>query len=74
MPVRKQSFSLDEGAAEYVARRAKRLRRSASSVLSEIVIEAARQEARDRVLAELGEGVEISEADTARWRKALGLR
>jgi hypothetical protein len=74
MTVRKQSFSLEESAAEYIARRAKRLKRSASAVLSEIVVEAARQEARDRVLAELGEGVEISEADTRRWRKALGLR
>lgn len=74
MAVRKQSYSLEEGAAEYVARRAKRLKRSASSVLSEIVTEAARQEARDRVLAELGEGVEISEADVRRWQKALGLR
>ncbi len=74
MTVRKQSFSLEESAAEYIARRAKRLKRSASAVLSEIVVEAARQEARDRVLAELGEGVEISEADTRRWQKALGLR
>lgn len=74
MPVRKQSYSLDQGAAEYVARRAKRLKRSASSVLSEIVIEAARQDARDRALAELGAGVEIADSDTLRWQKALGLR
>lgn len=74
MPVRKQSYSLEEGAAEYVSRRAKRLRRSASSVLSEIVIEAARQEARDRALAELGSGIEIADADVLRWQKVLGLR
>jgi hypothetical protein len=74
MPVRKQSFSLEESAAEYVARRAKRLKRSASSVLSEIVIEAARQEARDRALLELGGGVAIDDADVLRWQKALGLK
>lgn len=74
MPVRKQSFSLEESAAEYIARRAKRLKRSASSVLSEIVVEAARQEARDRALLELGSGVAIAETDLLRWQKALGLK
>lgn len=74
MPVRKQSFSLEEGAAEYIARRAKRLKRSASSVLSEIVVEAARQEARDRALLEFGSGVSINESDMLRWQKALGLK
>ena len=73
MAVQKRSYSLDARAAEYVARRARRLKRSASAVLSDIVIDAAQQEARDRALAELGEGVEIREADVRRWQKALGL-
>lgn len=73
MPVRKMSYSLDERAADFVARRARKLKRSASSVLSEIVMDAAQQEARDRVLAELGAGVEIPESELRRWRKALGV-
>src|SRR5262245_27015811 len=47
MPVSKRSYSLDQCAAEYLDRRAKKLKRSASSVLSELVAEAAQQEARD---------------------------
>jgi predicted transcriptional regulator len=72
MPVRKRSYSLEESAAEYLDRRAKRVHRSASSVLSELVAEAARQDARDRALEELGAGVEISERDVSRWLKKLG--
>jgi DNA-binding Lrp family transcriptional regulator len=41
-------------------------------VLSEIVAEAARQDARDRALKELGEGVDISEREVQRWLKKLG--
>jgi hypothetical protein len=74
MTVHKRSYSLDTRAAAYVARRARQLKRSASAVLSDIVIDAAQQDARDRALAELGEGVELSEADIQRWQKALGLR
>jgi vacuolar-type H+-ATPase subunit E/Vma4 len=72
MPVHKRSFSLDPRAAEYLARRAKKLKRSASSVLSEIVVEAAQLEARDRVLEELGAGMEIPEREVERWLKKLG--
>ena len=72
MPVRKRSYSLDERAAEYVDRRAKQLKRSASAVLSELVVEAARQDARDRALDELGAGVDIAEQDVRRWLKKLG--
>ena len=72
MPVRKRSYSLDERAAEYVDRRAKQFKRSASAVLSELVVEAARQDARDRALDELGAGVDISEQDVRRWLKKLG--
>ena len=72
MPVRKQSFSLDERAAEYLDRRAKRFKRSASAVLSELVAEAALQDARDRALEELGAGVDIPERDVQRWLKKLG--
>jgi hypothetical protein len=72
MPVRKQSYSLDQRAAEYVDRRAKTLKRSASAVLSELVLEAARQDARDRVLEELSVGVEISEHEVQRWLRKLG--
>ena len=74
MTVHKRSYSLDARAAEYVARRARQLKRSASAVLSDIVIDAAQQEARDCALAELADGVEIPEADIKRWQKALGLR
>lgn len=74
MPVRKRSYSIDEKAASYLDHRAKRLKRSASSLLSEIVLDASQQEARDRALAELGEGVEISEKEIVKWQKALGLR
>ena len=72
MPVRKRSFSLDSRAAEYVERRAKKLRRSASAVLSDLVIEAAQQDARDRVLAELAAGEEIPQREVQRWLKKLG--
>ncbi|HEX3851084.1 MAG TPA: hypothetical protein VHW01_08965 [Polyangiaceae bacterium] len=61
MAVRKGIYSLDERAAEYLDRKAKLSKRSASAVLSEIVVEAARQDARDRALKELGEGIEIPE-------------
>ena len=72
MPVRKRSYSLDEAAAEYLDRRARRSQRSASSVLSELVAEAARQDARDRALEELGAGVDIPDAEVRRWLKKLG--
>ena len=72
MPVHKRSYSLDPRAAEYLDRRAKKLKRSASSVLSELVVEAAQLEARDRVLEELGEGIRIDERDVERWLKKLG--
>ncbi len=72
MAVRKRSYSLDERAAEYLDRTAKRAKRSASSILSDLVAEAARQEARDRAIAELGSDVEISEKEVRRWLKRLG--
>jgi hypothetical protein len=72
VPVHTRSYSLDPRAAEYLDRRAKKLKRSASSVLSELVVEAAQTEARDRALEELGQGVEISERDVRRWLKRLG--
>jgi hypothetical protein len=72
MPVQKRSYSLDERAEAYVAKQAKQLKRSASSVLSELVLEAARQEAREQALQELGKGVEISDRAVNRWLKKLG--
>ena len=72
MPVRKRSYSLDERAASYLDQRAKKLKRSASAVLSDLVAEAARQDARGRLLDELGDGVAISERDVQRWLKKLG--
>lgn len=72
MTVRKRSSSLDERAAAYVDRTAKRVNRSASAVLSELIAEAARQDARDRALEELGSGVPISEREVRRWLKRLG--
>jgi hypothetical protein len=72
MTVHKRSYSLDPRAAEYLARRAKKLKRSASSVLSELIVEAAQQEARDKLLDELGKGVEIHERDVQKWLKKLG--
>jgi len=39
--------------------------------LNEIVVEAVRQDAGDRVLNELGEGVEIPEREVQRWLKKL---
>ena len=72
MAVRKRSYSLDERAAAYLDRTARRVKRSASAVLSDLVAEAARQDARDRSLEELGAGVEISEKDVQRWLKKLG--
>ena len=72
MPVHKRSYSLDPKAAEYLDRRAKTLERSASSVLSELVLEAAQMEARERVLRELGEGVPVADRDVQRWLKKLG--
>jgi predicted transcriptional regulator len=72
MTVRKRSYSLDERAAEYLDRRAKKLKRSASSVLSELVAEAARQDARARLLDELADGDAFSERDVQRWLKKLG--
>ena len=72
MTVQKRSYSLDPRAVEYVHRRAKKLKRSASAVLSEIVVDAAQQDARDRVIAELGSGKEIPEREVQRWLKKLG--
>jgi predicted transcriptional regulator len=72
MAVRKRSYSLDERAAAYLDRTAKRVKRSASAVLSELVAEAARQEARDRALEELGAGVDIPEKEVRRWLRKLG--
>lgn len=72
MAVRKGSYSLDERAAEYLDRRAKLSKRSASAVLSELVAEAARQDARDRALEEFGQGVDIPEREIERWLKKLG--
>jgi predicted transcriptional regulator len=72
MAVRKRSYSLDERAAEYLDRAATRAKRSASAVLSDLVAEAARQEARDRALEELGAGVEVSEKEVGRWLRKLG--
>jgi hypothetical protein len=72
MAVRKRSYSLDESAVAYLNRRAKRVKRSASAVLSELVAEAARQDARERALSELGSGVEIPEREVQRWLKKLG--
>lgn len=72
MTVHKRSYSLDPKAAEYLARRAKKLKRSASSVLSELIVEAAQQEARDKLLEELGAGVEIADRDVQKWLKKLG--
>jgi predicted transcriptional regulator len=72
MPVHKRSYSLDPRAAEYLDRRAKKLKRSASAVLSELVVEAAQLEARDRALEELGAGVSISDREVKRWLKKLG--
>jgi predicted transcriptional regulator len=70
--VRKRSYSLEEQAAAYLDHKAKRVKRSASSVLSELVAEAARQDARERALAEFGTGVDISEREVQRWLKKLG--
>jgi hypothetical protein len=72
MPVRKRSYSLDENAVDYLNRKAKRVKRSASAVLSELVADAARQDARDRALAELGADVEVSEREVERWLRKLG--
>jgi hypothetical protein len=72
MAVDKRSYSLDPFAAAYLERRAKRLKRSASSVLSELIVQAAQQEARDRVLETLGAGVEVPEREVARWLRKLG--
>ncbi len=72
MAVRKRSYSLDERAAAYLDRTAKRVKRSASAVLTDLVAEAAREDARDRALEELGAGVEISDKDVHRWLKKLG--
>jgi len=72
MAVRKRSYSLDERAAEYLDRAAVRAKRSASVVLSDLVAEAARQEARDRALGELGAGVEVSDKEVERWLRQLG--
>jgi len=72
MAVRKRSYSLDSRAADYVDRRAKKLKRSASAVLSDLVVEAARQDARDRVLADLAPDEEIPEREVQRWLQRLG--
>jgi hypothetical protein len=72
MTVRKRSYSLDVHAVAYLDHKAKRVKRSASAVLSELVGEAARQDARERALLELGAGVEISEREVQRWLKKLG--
>jgi len=73
MAVLKRSYSLDERAAPYLDRTAKRVKRSASAVLTDIVAEAARQDARDRALEELGSGVDLRQGGSAVAEEA-GLR
>ena len=46
--------------------------RKGSYTLDERAAEAERQDARDRVLEQLGEGVEIPEREVRRWLKKLG--
>ena len=41
-------------------------------MLSEVIAQAAQQETRERVLATLGEGVEISDREVERWLRKLG--
>jgi hypothetical protein len=53
-------------------RRTKKLKRSASAILSEIVVDAAQQDARERVITELGSGKEIPEREVQRWLRKLG--
>ena len=72
MTVRKRSYSIDSRAAAYLDRRAKKLKRSASAVLSDLVAEAAEQDARQRVLDDLAPGQEIQEREVQRWLKKLG--
>jgi predicted transcriptional regulator len=72
MAVHKRSVSLDPKAAEYLARRAKRLNKSTSAVLNELVAEAARLDALDRALEDFGAGVDIPEREVERWLKKLG--
>jgi hypothetical protein len=72
VPTQKRSFAMDTKASAYVDRRAKQVRRSASAVLSELVLEAARQDARERALEELGAGVNIPDREVDRWLKKLG--
>ena len=72
MAVRKRSYSLDSRAADYVDRRAKQLKRKRVRCSEELVIEAARQDARDRVLADLAPDEEIPEREVQRWFKRLG--
>jgi hypothetical protein len=72
MAVQKRSVSLDPKAAEYLARRAKRLKKSTSAVLNELVTEAARLDALDRALEEFGDGIDIREREVERWLKKLG--
>lgn len=47
--------------------------RKGSYSLDERATEAARQNARDRALQELGDGVEIPEREVQRWLKKLGV-
>ena len=54
------------------ARRAKLAKRSASAILSDLVRDAAVQDARDRALDELGSGIDISERQVQRWLRKLG--
>ena len=63
---------LDERAANHLDRRAKKLGRSASAVLSDLVREAAQQEARDHVLEGLAPAESIAGSDVRRWLKRLG--
>lgn len=72
MAVTKRSYSLEPDAVVYLERRAKKLKRSASSVLSDLIAQAAQLEARDRVLETLGDGVEIDDRDVLQWLKKLG--
>lgn len=54
------------------AGRENRVKRSAPRGRRELIVEAAHQEARDRVLATLGAGVEIPEREVKRWLRKLG--
>jgi hypothetical protein len=72
MSVVKRTCSFDEDAWAYAQQRAKRLKKSVSAVVSEVLLEQRRFDARTRVLEEYGTDADVSDEALEKVARKLG--